>query len=260
MALQRFASLACSCLIVASASLPALGITTSGGQSWNYAPDAWARGNFADTSYFGWDLIEHAGLPNGPMGSGRLDDSTPDLGSPTTAIAPRLFQSLASLAIFGHRSGSGNYYSGFQGNAFADDTISATATAPVGQSGGFTTVVLQVIGQPTNALGDLSFMMEPSTVAWTKQKDLYGVNSGAGVYWQEWTAPGANLPFAIHMTSATSSRGIDAFQIDAHWSPNGPVINAISAIPEPSSVALASAGLLGMAGLRRWRRHANVTQ
>lgn len=260
MALHRLASLACLCLMVASASLPALGITTSGGQSWNYAPDAWTRGNSAESAYFGWDLIEHAGLPNGPMGSGRLDDSTPDLGSPTTGIAPRLVQSPESLAIFGHRSGSGNYYSGFQGNAFADDTISATAPTPAGQSGGFTTVVLQVIGQPTNVLGDLSFTMVTSSVAWTKQKDLYGLNSGAGAYWQEWTAPGANLPFAIHMTSATSSRGIDAFQIDAHWSPDGPVVNAISAIPEPSSVALASAGLLGVAGLSRWRRHANVAR
>jgi hypothetical protein len=120
--------------------------------------------------------------------------------------------------------------------------------------------VLQVIGQPTNAVGDLSFAMDTSTVAWTKQKDLYGVNSGAGVYWQEWTAPGANLPFAIHMTSATSSRGIDAFQVDTHWSPNGPAVNAISAIPEPSSVVLASAGLLGLARLRRRRPRAKLNQ
>ncbi|MBA3480578.1 MAG: hypothetical protein H0T51_02075 [Pirellulales bacterium] len=251
---QRLLSLAVGCLLLAGATSPASAITTSGGQAWNFVPDAWTRGNTDNASYFGWDVIEHAGLPNGPMGTGRLDDTTPDLGAPTTATSPRIVQSAASLALFGHRSGTGNYYSGFQGIAYADDTISAVAPTPAGQTGGFTTVVLQVIGQPNNAVADLSFAADTSSVAWTKQKDLFAVNeTGAGVYWQEWTAPGDNLPFSIHMASATSSRGLDAFQVDAFWSPTGPVINAISAIPEPTSAALASMGLLGLVRIVRRR-------
>ena len=217
-------------LVAAPTAAPAFAFTTSMGQAWNFEPDAWARGNTTDTSYFGWDVMESAGM--GPFGSGLLDDATPDLGGPTTAGSPRLAQSPESTTVFGHRSGSGNYYSGFPGNSFADDTISAVAPTPAGQSGGYTTIVLQVIGQPDNEIADLSFAMDTSSVAWVKQKDLYGVQNGAGVYWQEWTAPGDNLPFAIRMTSASSSRGLDAFQIDTFWSAAGPVVNAITAIPE----------------------------
>jgi hypothetical protein len=226
-------------------------ITTSTGQSWNFAPDAWVRGNSSETSYFGWDVIEVAGAPTGPFGSFKLDDATPDLGSPTTATGTRIVQSNDSFAIYGHRSASGNYYSGFPANALADDSISAVAPTPVGQSGGFTTVVLQVIGQPTSTINDLTFTMD-NVAAWTKHKSLYAVNSGgAGVHWQEWTAPGANLPFTMHMQSATSSRGIDAFQIDTHWSAAGPLVNAIAAIPEPASAGLAVIGLLSAAGMKR---------
>ncbi len=231
---------------------PAQAITTSMGQSWNFEPDAWTRGNTANASYFGWDVVESAGPPLGPFGTGRLDDTTPDLGAPTTAASPRIVQSPASLAIFGHRSGTGNYYSGFPDNALADDMISATVPAPTGQTGGFTTVVLQVVGQPTSTINDLSFAMDTASVAWTKQKDLYAVNeNGAGVYWQEWSAPGANLPFAIHMQSVASSRGIDAFQVDTFWSAAGPVVNSIAALPEPSALGLA---LIGIAGVTRAAR------
>ena len=234
--------------ISALLAAPSLAVTTSMGQSWNFEPDAWTRANAADTSYFGWDVIESAGPPPGPFGSGRLDDSTPDLGAPTTATSPRIVQSPESLAIYGHRSGTGNYYSGFPANAYADDTISATAPTPVGQSGGFTTVVLQVIGQPTSTIDDLTFTIDTSSIAWTKQKDLYAVNdTGAGVYWQEWSAPGDNLPFAIHMESASSSRGIDAFRVDTFLSATGAAVNAITAIPEPSTLALGLLGLMGIA-------------
>ena len=251
----RFTCLALGLVLSAGLASPTFGITTSMGQSWSFTPDAWTRGNAADASYFGWDVIESAGAPFGPFGSGRLDDTTPDLGSLTTAGSPRIGQSPESLAIFGHRSGTGNYYSGFPANAFADDTVSAVAPTPVGQTGGFTTVVLQVIGQPTNTNSDLTFTMDASSAAWTKQKDLYAVNeNGAGIYWQEWSAPGDNLPFAIHMESMTSSRGIDAFQVDTFWSATGPVVNAIAAIPEPSTLALAAFGLLGITQLMHRER------
>jgi hypothetical protein len=166
--------------LVAAAALGWLSATapTACGVTTGYAPDAWVRGNTADASYFGWETLEFFGPPNAPFGSYRLDDATPELGVPTTALSPRLVQSPASAAIYGHRSSGGNYYSGFPdvddgfpADAVADDTISAVA--PASGAGGFTTVVLQLIATPPGAMGpndinDLAFAM--TTPGWTKQR------------------------------------------------------------------------------------------
>lgn len=241
---------------LALACLPrdAAAITTNLGQSWDLAPDAWTRGNDADTSWFGWDALEgtHPVYPAPPDGFFRiLDDATPDVGGATTALNPRLYQGNDGVndplpTTSGHRSGSGNYYSGFDNAAF--DHI--TAIAPASAGGGFTTVVLQVVGQPGNGVSDLEFAMDG---LWTKVKDLYAINeNGAGMYWQEWTAPGDDLPLSILMTSTETSRAIDAFQVDTFWtSESSPRINSISAIPEPASLLLAGIGLIGSLGLLR---------
>lgn len=242
---------------VFGAAVPAIGITTSSGQSWTFVPDAWVRGNTIDSSYFGWDSLEGPPIPNAPFGSFKLDDTTPDLGVGTTALSPRFVQSNGSLAIYGHRSSSNNYYSGFPdtidgfpANAAADDTFSATA--PASGVGGFTTVVLQAIGGVGQAVSDLDFQM--TTAGWVKQKDLYGnAPGGGGLHWQEWTAPGNDLAFAIQMTSPNSSRSLDAFQIDTFWSPNAAVVNARSGIPEPSTLALAAFIVAPLARRRRPR-------
>ncbi|MEX2170628.1 MAG: PEP-CTERM sorting domain-containing protein [Pirellulales bacterium] len=235
---------------LALACLPrdAAAITTNLGQTWDLAPDAWTRGNDADTSWFGWDVLEgtHPVYPAPPDGFFRiLDDSTPDVGGATTALTPRLYQGNDGVndplpTTSGHRSGSGNYYSGFD-NAALDHI---TAVAPASDVGGFTTVVLQVVGQPGNGVSALEFAMDGS---WTKVKDLFAINeNGAGMYWQEWTAPGNDLPLSMLMTSTETSRGLDAFQVDTFWtSERNPRINAISAIPEPGSVTLAGLAVVG---------------
>lgn len=237
-------------------------ITTSGGQLWNSVPDAWVRGNNADTAYFGWDVLEANGPP---LSFGRvLDDNSPDIAPGTTATNTRLYQGTDGIAnpaptAYGHRSGSGNYYSGFGATDFAFDTI--TAVAPASGVGGFTTVVLQVIagapgGNGAQALVGLDFAMQ--TLGWTKEKSLYGLlESGTGVYWQEWTALGANLPLTIRMTSSGSSRSIDAFQVDTYWSSDQKVVNSRTSIgvPEPGSFMLAaSAAMISLLPLRVWLR------
>jgi hypothetical protein len=236
-----------------------LGITTSGGQPWDYEPDAWSRANNSSTAYFGWDVFE----PNGmALGFGEvLDDSTPDLGAATTALDPRIYQGTNGIqdpapTSYGHRSGSGNFYSGFGPADVVLETI--TSQAPAGGTGGFTTVVLQVIGgapggQGSQPIEDLSFQILES--GWTNQKDLYGtLATGTGVYWQEWTAAGDNLPFSIRITSGSSSRSIDAFQVDTYWSPSEVTINNRSSIgvPEPTSLlAITIGGLATIFVLRR---------
>ena len=151
--------------------------------------------------------------------------------------------------MYGHQSGSGNYYSGFPGNAFADDTL--TGVAPASGSGGSTTLLLQVIGslpaqgQGANSIDSLSF---DADVAWTKTSNLYGqLADGTGLYWQEWTAAGDNVPFTIDITSALSSIAIDAFQIDTYWTPSTtPVVNSRTSIgiPEPATLLMLVSGVV----------------
>lgn len=235
-------------LVLAAASVAltvpqALAFTTSQGQTWDTEPDAWSRGNSADSSWFGWDVLEFSGPPTAPFGSFVLSDATPDLGAPTTATGVNLAQSDASIGVYGHQSASGNYYSGFPGNAFADDTLSGVA--PSSGAGGYTTLLVQAIaqvpapGQGVNTITGLSFTAD---AAWTKTSDLYGQTAdGAGMYWQEWTAPGANVPFSIAITSVTSSIAIDAFQVDTYWTSDPqPLVNGRTSIgvPEPTSLVL----------------------
>lgn len=233
-------------------------ITTSQGQTWVTQPDAWSRGNTADSSWFGWDFLEFTGPPTAPFGSFVLNDSTPDLGAPTTATGVNLAQSGASIGVYGHQSASGNYYSGFPGNAFADDTLSGVA--PSSGAGGYTTLLIQVIaqapapGQGVNTIAGLSFVAD---AAWTKTSDLYGQTAaGTGLYWQEWTAPGANVPFSVDITSVTSSIAIDAFQVDTYWTSNPqPLTNSRGSIgiPEPTSVVLLAIGACWTASSRAHR-------
>lgn len=251
--MRIFLPLICSLLLSVQA---ANALTTSEGQSWDYEPDAWIRGNGADTSWFGWDSLEAVGPPTAPYGSYLLSDSTPDLGSPTTATGASLAQSVSSQGLYGHRSSSGNYYSGFLATMTADDSISGVA--PASGAGGNTTLVLQVLAMPPDpvqgsvGLEGLSF---DADAAWAQTAILYGMQAdGTGLYWIEWTAAGAAVPFSIQITSQYQHVAIDAFQVDTYWtSGSAPVTNSLSSIgvPEPASWLLYVAAALTAAGRRR---------
>ncbi|MEM1083392.1 MAG: PEP-CTERM sorting domain-containing protein [Verrucomicrobiota bacterium] len=226
---------ACLSLLASGSSF---GFVTSMGQSWDYEPDSWSRGSGADTAFFGWDVLDASGVF---ISAGQvLDDSTPDLGVGTTGA--RFYQGTDGTAnpaptFYGHRSGSGNYYSGFLPAAGVDNTI--TGTAPASGSGGHTTIVLQAIGQPENSVSGISWT---ASAGWTKVKDLYGTEGdGTGVYWQEWTATGDNLSFSIDLNGppGSSSYGLDAFTVDTYWTDGGSAAaNSITIVPEPSSALL----------------------
>jgi len=217
-----------------------------------YAPDAWTRGNDADTSYFGWDALEIAGPPNYGF-QWLLDDATPDLGSGVTAAGTRLFQGNdgagdPSPTTQGHVSSSGNYYSFFD---TSHDTI--MATAPASGAGGYTTVVLQLHSTAGgDSLGDLQFAMDDSVVPWTLEKHLNNSDGhGLGFHWVEWTVPSANVTFRVHMTSFAPHRPIDSFEVDTFWSADSPVVNAIASVPEPATWLLA---VVGLGARLAWRR------
>ena len=228
-------------VVAVAAGTPANALTTSLGQSWDYEPDAWTRTSDADTGFMGWDLLESS---SSPLGFGNiLDDSTPDLG--VALPGARFYQGTDGLidpspTDYGHRSGSGNYYSGFAGSVLnVDDTI--TGAAPASGTGGYTTLLVQAIGQPGNPVPGIELV---ASAGWTKVTDLYNVElDGTGVYWQEWTAPGDNLAFSIDLNGpiGSSSYALDAFTVDTYWTDGQvPVVNTRTQIgvPEPSSVAL----------------------
>lgn len=220
-----------------------------------YQPDAWTRGNSSTTSYFGWDVMDDSGIV-GFAGSKMLDDPSPEvglsLGIGVTGLNARIFQGTGlagGYGSYGHRSSSGNYYSGFNAADFMDDTITATTR---GGTGGFTTVVLQLLATPGNSIPGLAFNITGGT--FTLQKSLYGVDgTGTGQYWVEWTAPGANLPVAIDLNSAVSSISADSFTVDTHWTfAASPAVNSIGAVPEPTVASLL--GGFGIMWLARRRR------
>jgi hypothetical protein len=220
----------------------------------SFAPDAWVRGNSADTSYFGWDVLETAGPPN--LGFlWILDDSTPDLGGAITATGTRLFQGANGIGdptptTQGHVSGSRNYYSFFE---TSNDTV--MGTAPASGTGGFTTVVLQVHSTAGGSLlSDLAFEIDGSLHTWTLHKHLNNAAvPGLGNHWIEWSAPGAHLPFSIKMTSAEPHRTIDSFEIDTYWSAAAPAVNGITSVPEPAGWAMCLMGLASWSLARRRR-------
>lgn len=218
-----------------------------------YAPDAWSRGNDADTSYFGWDTLEIAGPPDYGF-LWLLDDASPDLGTGITATGTRLFQGTdgagdPSPTTQGHISSSQNYYSFFDNS---DDTV--TATAPASGTGGYTTVVLQVFESAGgDGIPDLEFTMDNSIDTWTPTKHLHNVTGvGLAVHWAEWTAPGNDLTFSIHMTSLGPHRVIDSFQVDTYWTSGpAPVVNSITSVPEPATWLLAWGGPIAVLAGRR---------
>jgi hypothetical protein len=244
---RTFAQLTATCCILLLSRISSAAPT-------GYAPDAWVRGNNADTSYFGWDAFEIAGPPNfGPLYM--LDDSTPDLGSGITATGTRIFQGANGAAdpnptTNGHVSSSQNYYSFFD---TANDTIAGTA--PASGAGGFTTVVLQLHSSAGGGLlEDLAFDIDDAANAWTLHNHLHGAGPGGlGFHWIEWSAAGANLPFRIAMTSAAPHRTIDSFEIDTFWSPAAPAVNAITQVPEPTAWLLTILTIAAVAAAR-WRR------
>jgi hypothetical protein len=200
-----------------------------------FAPDAWTRGNNANTSYFGWDVFEATGQPflGGQL---VLDDVTPDVGDATTATGTRIFQGTNGAAdpsptLRGHVSGTSNYYSFFDR---ANDTL--VGTAPASGLGGYTTVVLQLHSTAGGSLlDDLVFNIDDSVISWTLHKHLNDAGAGGlGYHWIEWSAPGADLPFQIKITSNRPHRTIDSFEIDTYWTGGAtPAVNSISTVPEP---------------------------
>ncbi len=200
-------------------------------------PDTWTRDNSSTTTYAGWDVLEGTGAV---LGFGRvLNDTTPDVGGSLgighTGISYSLVQD--PTTTYGHRSGSSNYYSGFNPLDYMNDTINGQTRGSTGT--GYSTIVLQIKGLAANAVPNLTAGITGGAT-FTLVKELYGLGpTGEGMYWFEWTAPGGNLNYAIQMLSDYSSVGLDAFSVDTYWtSGSSPVTSAVSSAPEPTRAVL----------------------
>lgn len=234
-------------------------------------PDTWTRNNDAVTTFAAWDVLDAGAFhPGGAPGQfGRtLDDSSPDIGASLgighSGINYRLYQGNGGNAgggpgtdptygmTYGHRSSSGNYYSGFNTFDFMNDTITGQTRGTTGT--GFSTVVLQIRSAVGNLNPDLLASITGSST-FSLVKELYEVTgTNEGIYWFEWTAAGGGLNYAINMTSDYAHVGVDSFSVDSYWTAgSSAVTSGVTAAPEPTRGLLM---LLAMGAVVLRRRRA----
>lgn len=202
----------------------------------------------SNTTYFGWDDFEDSEVPGVPLGS-RIDDTTPDINTIGAPAGTRFKQDDALL--YGHRSSSGNYYSGFGATDVAGDTFTAPTDGTEGVAG-FTTVILQILAQVDN-LPPLEF----DDVAGVSPEVVSGLNANnAGQYFVKYELPGNAASYDVRLfTSAATSVAVDKFEIDTLYSPKGYAPD-FAIVPEPATLAVA---ILGGAALLARRGCKTVT-
>jgi len=224
-------------------------------------PDAWSRGD-AGAVYFGWDVLEMSGAP-GPFGNSTINDTTPDVGTVGSFSA-----SLADgpTATYGHRSSTGNIYSGFTGGPL-DLVVGFSAFGSVGS--GSTTVFLTILGNPADTRLLSQITLDAGGGALAPARLLEGISAedpndtGAKVWVAEWRLDGHASDYEIRILSDPASGfgtdvGLDSITVDALWTSDlDPTANSseelalggVEVVPEPSSALLALLGALGL-----WRR------
>lgn len=188
------------------------------------------RGN-VKTTWFGWETFNN--VNDRTMGVSVINDSTPDIGTTTTAGAN--FQTTNSE---GHLLASGNLY--FLGGTLAE-RITVPTNGTVG--GGFTTIYLQIVSA-TGAPGGVNAFAGPITLDIDGTPPTYqieGANAGGtGQLWAKWELPGNEASYTIDIAGPPNQAhfSFDRVVVDTHWSPTG--FQRDSMADAPVSIATAS--------------------
>ena len=196
----------------------------------------------ANTTYLGWDTFDsddeqRIDPDDGPFIFEVINDTTPDIGADGGSFVTANDED--------HKSGSGNYYSGF---GAVSEAVSFD-TAGVNGSG-FTTVIVQAqtlfgqFGAPIAFTPINGFA--PSLV-------VSGTNAtGKGQLFVKYELPGTADPQTFSMISGPFSfNSFDKFVIDTAWSPIGFAPATDSEIPEPAAALLALTALGASLARRR---------
>lgn len=195
------------------------------------------RGN-SNTTYLGWDTFDKdptTGAP-GNTSDGVISDSTPDIGTGTGSIFTTNGED--------HISSSLNYYSS---SGSVAETINFNTDGTPGS--GFTTIIAQGITsfgpfgstiQFGDILGITAVLVQATNTATNK-----------GQFWAKWEVPSNQLSYSFDISTPSSSFvSFDKFTVDTIWSDTG--FSADTAvIPEPSSLLLSAAGVIGVLLVRR---------
>lgn len=247
------------CYFLAGSLLAGQSMAGGYSESLHLTPD-W-RGDWSAV-HLGWDLLEPQGFPapQGTFGGNLLDDTTPDIGD--TAISGARLVQVGTL--YGHASGTGNYYSGFLTGFGANDLITAP-TDTVENIGGFTTVVFQMTAQDLGLAPPVSEDGEaPPAALFFGRTDITlnglapdeanfarGVNANGVAQWfAQWEIAGDPASVEIAFSNTFEHTALDYFEVDLVWSAQGgQLLQAPTIVPEP-----ASAVLIGLAGAFFMRR------
>lgn len=167
------------------------------------------RGN-PQTTWFGWETFNN--INNRTMGVSVINDSTPDIGTTTTAGAN--FQTTNGE---GHLLSSGNIYF-FAGTLAEQITVPTNGTV----SSGFTTVLLQIVS--AQGFGAFADRITLSSIEGVAPQIVQSLNAtGTGQLWAKWQIPGNQPTYTISIAGPPNQAhfSFDRVIVDTHWSATG---------------------------------------
>ena len=212
------------------------------------APTQWTRGVDARSTYQEWDRFTDPLGPNAPNSPGVPVGAVVDAAPFNSAgVANVVDSSGASFATSG-----GNIYS-----PTAAIDIDATVPNFNAPAALWTTVLLQIRTQGSE-LNPASVHVVADGTTYTPmdsallfQQVLGGFGGVLQDRWFQFTIPGNSASYLVEFAGAMESTSLDKVSIDTVWtSAQSPLVES-NPVPEPSTLTLLFASLLGLVAIRR---------